>query len=238
MQHVAVNRRPYRRRAARTGFVAEVIGSPRPVDQVCDVGGCRCRRRPRRRVVERRQRTRVCGIERRRVVRSRRKECARSAIGRSSRIHCARVDLSVCLCGQVRFALPLRGAAFLHLRPILRIAGRRRLAGNPVRPERRRGGPVATRENRHEARARIDGVETVGVAEPNGVCRRVVLELVLLEVAKPFRAPPASGRNIPTNTWFRNVPCVFTLTGSDAETKTLLIPWISVRIAPKSSASF
>ena len=53
-----------------------------------------------------------------------------------------------------------------------------------------------------------------------------------------FGLPPASGRNIPTNTWFRNVPCVFTLTGSDAETNTLLLPWISVKIEPKASDSF
>jgi len=47
--------------------------------------------------------------------------------------------------------------------------------------------------------------------------------------------PCPSGRNTPMNTWFRKVPWVLTLTGSEAEAKTLLIEAICVRTSVKAA---
>src|SRR6185436_296424 len=47
--------------------------------------------------------------------------------------------------------------------------------------------------------------------------------------------PEPSGRKRPMYTWFRNVPWVFTLTGSDADTNTLLTAWTSFRMVRSAS---
>ena len=47
--------------------------------------------------------------------------------------------------------------------------------------------------------------------------------------------PSPSGRNTPMNTWFRKVPWVLTLTGSEAEAKTLLIEAICVSTSVKAA---
>src|SRR6185295_5964250 len=43
--------------------------------------------------------------------------------------------------------------------------------------------------------------------------------------------PLPSGRNMPMYTWFRNVPWLFTDTGSDADTNTLFTAWTSFTIS-------